>query len=313
MDSLVRGCGGSGDKVAWTRSNFAGRLTGVLLDVANLAKDILTEIDSDLARIRLLQARAAAQAWQASRPFWYTANSGMNVTSSPSRGSSKDWRMQLRQGARKALALALPRPMFLTHGPRSSGSVCLTFDDGPHPELTPRLLDILAREGAKGTFFVLGHLAERHPEIVKRMEAEGHTVGHHSYSHLHPTTTPTAERQKEVRRSREVVEGILGHSVRLYRPPHGKLRAVDFPILWAMQQTIVLWNVDPKDFAQASAAHITDWFASRSLCGGDLMLLHDPFPQTIAALPAIVSRVRLSGLKFCSVDQWTRWLPVGQG
>jgi peptidoglycan/xylan/chitin deacetylase (PgdA/CDA1 family) len=220
-------------------------------------------------------------------------------------------RNPVRQLARRALAFSLPRALYITHGPRSSRCVCVTFDDGPHPELTPRLLDVLAKEAIKATFFVVGQRAEKYPEIVRRIEAEGHVVGHHSNSHPDPVHTSTLGMHREVLAASRVLREILGHPVRLYRPPHGKLRLADLPLIWSLQQTIVLWNVDPKDFAQPSAVHLADWFASRPLRGGDLILLHDSAPHAWVALPTIAAGVRRSGLHFGSLEQWTRWLPMG--
>lgn len=215
-----------------------------------------------------------------------------------------------RQFARRALAVSLPRPLFITQGPRSSRSVCLTFDDGPHPEHTPRVLDALAQEGVKATFFVIGRRAERHPDIVKRMVSEGHLVGHHSHTHPDPMATPSAVMHLEARRATETLGTILGQPVRFYRPPHGKVRAWDFAGVWALKQTIVLWNVDPKDFAQPTSHQITDWFRARQLRGGDLVLLHDTAPHTAASLPAIVSQARAAGLHFGGLEPWTGWIPM---
>jgi peptidoglycan/xylan/chitin deacetylase (PgdA/CDA1 family) len=218
----------------------------------------------------------------------------------------------IRQLARGALAIALPRALYITHGPRSSRCVCVTFDDGPHPELTPRLLDVLAKEEIKAIFFVVGQKAEKHPDIVRRIEAEGHIVGNHSYSHPHPMHTPTLEMHREVRVANRVLREILGHPVRFYRPPHGKVRPADLPLIWVQQQTIVLWSVDPKDFSQPSALHLADWFTARPLQGSELILLHDSFPHALEAIPAIAAKIRRSGLQFGSLEQWTQWLPVGQ-
>src|SRR5436305_246824 len=89
----------------------------------------------------------------------------------------------LRQVCRYGLAAMLPRRVYLTHGPRRGREMCLTFDDGPHPDLTPRLLDLLADLQVRATFFLIGQEAEKYPEIVRRIAAEGHTVGNHTYSH----------------------------------------------------------------------------------------------------------------------------------
>ena len=218
----------------------------------------------------------------------------------------------IRQLSRRALAIVLPRALYITHGPRASRQVCVTFDDGPHPELTPRLLDVLAKEEIKANFFVVGQMAEKYPDIVRRIEAEGHIVGQHSYSHPDPMQTPTLEMHREVRAANRVLREILGHPVRLYRPPHGKVRPADLPLIWLLHHTIVLWNVDPKDFGMPSAAHLSDWFEGRPLRGGDLILLHDSSPHALVAMPAIAAGLRRSGLQFGSLEQWTRWLPVGQ-
>lgn len=219
--------------------------------------------------------------------------------------------MRLRQSVRWTLAAALPRAMLITRGPRRSRTVCLTFDDGPHPEVTPALLDVLARERITATFFVVGRHAERYPEIVRRLEAEGHMVGHHSYSHPDPTCTPASVMREELRRSSRVLHDILGHPVRLYRPPRGKLRALDFAAIWSLQQSIVLWNADPKDFSRTSSDVIVDWFTAHPLRGGDLVLLHDSCPHTVAAVPAIAAGARRSGLGFATLDGWTRWRRPG--
>lgn len=201
----------------------------------------------------------------------------------------------------------MPRALFLTEGPRDSNSVRLTFDDGPHPELTPRLLDILGREKIHATFFLVGSLAQRYPDIVRRIALEGHAVGHHSHSHVDPRVTPSAVMRQDVHRSRRVLQDILGSPVRLYRPPKCVLRPLEFLDLWLFRQTIVLWNVDPKDFLQTSAEDVVKWFQSRPLRGGDVVLLHDSVPHTVAALPFIVAEALRAGLQFDTMEHLTRW------
>jgi peptidoglycan/xylan/chitin deacetylase (PgdA/CDA1 family) len=159
------------------------------------------------------------------------------------------------------------------------------------------------------TFFVVGRLAARYPDIIRRMESEGHAVGNHSYSHPDPAVMPTLAMHREIHQSDRILRGILGHPTRLYRPPGGKIRALDLLGVWFMRHTVVLWNVDPKDFAQPSSQALIDQFTTRPLCGGDLVLLHDTEPHTAAAVPAIIATARQSGLQFAGLDRWTRWLP----
>jgi peptidoglycan-N-acetylglucosamine deacetylase len=158
-----------------------------------------------------------------------------------------------RQLIRAGMARVLPRCLFLTRGPRSARSVCLTFDDGPDPEHTPLILDVLKREGVPATFFVVGRRAARHPDLVRRVAAEGHALGHHSYSHSPPEQTSAGRLVAEVGKTGDVLTRIVGFSPALFRPPHGKVTAAKLWGLWRRGMTVVLWNVDPKDFSCGSA------------------------------------------------------------
>jgi peptidoglycan-N-acetylglucosamine deacetylase len=111
----------------------------------------------------------------------------------------------------------------------------------------------------------------------------------------------------EVQHASRLLQEILGHPIGLYRPPHGQLRALDFIGICTLRQTIVLWNVDPRDLAQPSAEHITSWFEATHLDSGDLILLHDSCDHTVAALPSIISRVRRAGLGIERLDRWIQW------
>jgi peptidoglycan/xylan/chitin deacetylase (PgdA/CDA1 family) len=213
----------------------------------------------------------------------------------------KSW---LRQGAKQGLAAVLPRRWFLVRGPRRSGAVCLTFDDGPDPEATPRVLDVLAHAGVPATFFVIGREAERHPDLVRRMAAEGHAVGSHSYSHPAREDLTSRELTDEAARGAGVVAGILGKPPPLYRPPRGKVTAADLWRLWRAGLTTVLWNADPKDFSRPTADEVRDWFRARPLRGGDLVLLHDTCPHAPAVLPELIAGARDRGLAFTTVEAW---------
>lgn len=209
-----------------------------------------------------------------------------------------------RQILRRGMAAALPRRLFLTSGPPGIGEVSLTFDDGPHPEHTPPLLDRMKERGVRATFFLLGRQIERYPDLVKRIAEEGHDVGHHSYTHGDPETTSAIELVTEARRTSALVERLVGRPPRLFRPPHGKLTPGKTVALWATRQTIVLWNQDPKDFACASGEELAGWFRGRRFEGGDVVLLHDVHPHAAAAFEAIVQAVDASGLRFGRISDW---------
>lgn len=211
-----------------------------------------------------------------------------------------------KQAARRTLAAVLPRRVFLTRGPRSSRAVCLTFDDGPHPELTPRLLDLLAQLEVVATFFVIGRQAEKHPDVVRRIVQDGHALGNHTYSHPQRRELTARAAADEVSRCSEALAQIVGKIPTLFRPPRGQVTARDLVRLWRDGLTTVLWNVDPKDYKTASADELREWFRARELKAGDIVLLHDTHPHAIQALPELVSSARGGGLGFTRVGSWTK-------
>jgi peptidoglycan/xylan/chitin deacetylase (PgdA/CDA1 family) len=202
------------------------------------------------------------------------------------------------------MTATLPRRLFMTSGPASSRSIALTFDDGPHPTHTPAVLDQLRALGVRATFFVIGSRAEAHPSLVARIAAEGHEIGHHSYAHTPPNETSAWTLVDEARRTAALLERLIGRRPVLYRPPHGKLSPGKLLGLWALGQTIVLWNCDPKDFACASDDPIRRWFEGAPLAGGDILLLHDVHPNIAPALDAVVARAAGLGLGFGTPAEW---------
>jgi len=202
------------------------------------------------------------------------------------------------------MATALPRRLFMTSGPAASRELALTFDDGPHPTHTPAVLDRLRELGVRATFFVVGAKVDAHPDLVRRIAAEGHEVGHHSYAHTPPNETSARTLVDEARRTSALLERLLGKRPRLYRPPHGKLTPRKLLGLWAVGQTIVLWNRDPKDFACGAVEPIRRWFDTEPLAGGDIVLLHDVHPHVAPALASIVDRAARLGLGFGTPTEW---------
>jgi peptidoglycan-N-acetylglucosamine deacetylase len=202
------------------------------------------------------------------------------------------------------MSATLPRRLFMTSGPPGSAAIALTFDDGPHPEHTPVLLDRLRELGARATFFVVGERAAAYPELVTRMAREGHEVGHHSYSHSDPARTSAGHLAAESRRTAELLERLLGRRPVLFRPPHGKVTASKLLALWAQGQTVALWNRDPKDFAHGSVEPIRRFFESEPLGPGDILLLHDVHPHVAPALDTLVGRARALGLALGTPSGW---------
>jgi peptidoglycan/xylan/chitin deacetylase (PgdA/CDA1 family) len=202
------------------------------------------------------------------------------------------------------LSVLLPGQIYLVRGPVAGARVCLTFDDGPHPEHTPRLLDVLREHDVPATFFVIGREAERYPDLVRWIAAEGHLIGQHTFSHAEPGQTSTADLMEDMRRADEALAGILGWAPKLFRPPKGKMTAGKCWRLWWCGKTVVLWSVDPKDYACRSAVQVAGWFEEHPLAAGDVVLLHDKWPYAAAVLPQVIDRARRQGLQFATLSEW---------
>ncbi len=209
-----------------------------------------------------------------------------------------------RQALKRLLELGLPLRWFMVRGPRDRRAISLTFDDGPDPENTPRVLDALARHGAKATFFLVGKRALASPEIVRRIAREGHALGHHSFHHADPERTSARVLAAESERTAGLIEAITGTRPTLFRPPHGKLSVAKLACSWWQRQTIVLWNVDPKDFAERTAEATLARLRAQPFAPGDIVLLHDTNERAPAVVDALVPHVRGAGLDLVTVPEW---------
>ena len=210
----------------------------------------------------------------------------------------------LRQLLKSVFTAAFPQSWLMTHGPHASVSeqkeIALTFDDGPHPEHTPRMLDVLAAAGAKGTFFVIGEKTLRHPKLVRRIADEGHELGNHTWTHSEPSQTSAGRFLEEVAQTRQMIQNLTGRDCRLMRPPKGALTVGKTLGLWRRQQTIALWNSDPKDFAMKDEAELLRWLDGYRPRTGDIVLLHDNHPRAAIA----VERLKCNDLRFVTMSEW---------
>jgi peptidoglycan/xylan/chitin deacetylase (PgdA/CDA1 family) len=213
------------------------------------------------------------------------------------RGTS---RWSPRQLTRRALVACLPQSRLIESLP-GTGAIYLTFDDGPHPEYTPRLLDLLRDQGAEATFFVVGRECERHPKILQRIVGEGHAIGNHTQTHLDARVASRSDYQRDVRQGVETIRTISGTSPALFRPPYGRLSIASMVSLARERQTIVLWNVDVRDYAARDAEEVRSRFAENSLTSGDVVLMHDTFPYALSVLPELMQKASLAGLSFRSL------------
>jgi cellulose synthase/poly-beta-1,6-N-acetylglucosamine synthase-like glycosyltransferase/peptidoglycan/xylan/chitin deacetylase (PgdA/CDA1 family) len=195
-------------------------------------------------------------------------------------------------------------------GADNPDSVSITFDDGPDPDWTPAILDILKARGVKATFFVVGQEAERYPEIVKRIVAEGHEIGNHTFTHANLPDAPARLVRLELNATQRLIESLTGRSTTLFRPPYNAdsrpTRVEELgPIAIAesLGYLTVLENVDPKDWQKPDKAELLARVkAARS--GGNILLLHDgggDRTATVEGLPAILDYFEERGDRVVSI------------
>ena len=204
-------------------------------------------------------------------------------------------------------------PILYHEGAGREHEVALTFDDGPDPEWTPKVLDILKERGVKAVFFIVGKNAEDHPRLVQRIFAEGHEIGNHTYSHANLAIMSPARMRLELNMTQRLIESITGHSTTLFRPPYNadstpeKIEELT-PLKIAQEEldyTVVLEKVDPQDWAQPGAGVIVQRVKDlRS--EGNLVLLHDAGgdrSQTVEALPKIIDYLQMRGDRIVSLSE----------
>lgn len=184
------------------------------------------------------------------------------------------------------------------HVPHAGQEVFLTFDDGPHPEVTPWVLDTLADHGAKATFFCLGQQAERHPELVERIRREGHGVGHHSWDHPNGWLTPTKSYVDNVMRGATQVGGTL------FRPPYGRISPAQLREL-DRHYRIVMWDVMGGDFKPGQTGEACTRHVLQRSSSGSIIVLHDNLKSMDClreALVPILKGLAEKGLRCSALD-----------
>ena len=177
--------------------------------------------------------------------------------------------------------------------------IALTFDDGPRRSTTTALLDGLAQRGVKATFFLIGAQLEDHQDLVRRMDAEGHQIGIHTYDHVYLTGLSKADFDAQVASTRQALMDILGHDGFLLRPAYGM---VDAAVRQNAGCPIILWSIDPEDWGDQDAARETAHVVSNARDGA-IILLHDIFPASVEAALAIVDQLHAQGYLFLTIEE----------
>lgn len=205
---------------------------------------------------------------------------------------------------RFAYWLASPKERLLG----TTEEVALTFDDGPDPIYTPKVLDVLARRSVPATFFLVGERIQRYPELVRRIVDEGHSVGSHSHSHPDMWTISSAELRQQYVEGMKALHETTGRHSALVRPPKGWLDLRTAIVFRRLGMEPILWNLSGNDWeVGVTPSAILDAIGTPT--GGDVILLHDAIERpvepstvdrtaTVEALDPLIDRVAASGLRF---------------
>lgn len=213
-------------------------------------------------------------------------------------------------------AIALPddvsgrEPSTITAVRTSRPVVALTFDDGPHPKLTPRLLDMLREQNARATFYVIGERVATWPKLAARIAEEGHEIGNHSWSHPDLSGYSDTKVLSQIDRTTIAVWQATGRPPVTFRPPYGSFTRAQRQMLHTSRKLpSILWDVDPRDWKRPGASVVAD----RILAGtrqGSIILSHDIQKGTVEAMPYTLEQLIARGLRLTSVSEiigWPRW------
>ncbi|SEJ54031.1 Peptidoglycan/xylan/chitin deacetylase, PgdA/CDA1 family [Dyadobacter sp. SG02] len=176
-------------------------------------------------------------------------------------------------------------------------AIALTFDDGPDPDSTPRILDTLLENDLKATFFVIGKKAVNHPELLRRIVDEGHTIANHSYSHHYLIALfSTQKLRTDIQRCNEAIRDITGRVPVFFRPPFGVTNPRYVTVLKDLQMQSIGWSLRSMDTRAKNKYQLIQKIISK-LKPKDIVLLHDHLSLTADTLPDIIGHCRQMGIK----------------
>lgn len=166
----------------------------------------------------------------------------------------------------------------LWHFSRSEKTIYLTFDDGPHPTITPWLIDLLRKNNIKATFFCLAQNAEKHPNIIHQLLAEGHKIGNHGYEHLNGWKTNTQAYISNFTKGNAILNEIIGTAANTYlpfRPPYGKLTWSQYQFIKTQAAPILMWDIISEDYNQLLTSESIITNVTSTTKNGSVIVFHD--------------------------------------
>ena len=304
--------------IVWLRGLDDGRAAAVVVDSTNgLLDGPMTAAGLEVYRVDpwLLPSRPpfgsvpaerlAEQAWTAPGTLARVTAEGGSLT-----GRAAEAHEGVRRGEPIRAALTAAGRCF-EHGDRGTPRVALTFDDGPDPVHTRRVLEILDRYGVRATFFCVGHHVAALPDEVRRIAAAGHELGNHSWSHPYLPDLTADQLREQLDRTAEVVARVAGEAPTRFRPPYGALTPEVLAALEGYPTTLTMWDVDSRDWTRPGPERIAATVLEAA-GPGSVVLMHEGAGdrgQTVQALPSIVEGLLERGLDLVTVGE----LPAPSG
>jgi peptidoglycan/xylan/chitin deacetylase (PgdA/CDA1 family) len=200
---------------------------------------------------------------------------------------------------------------FTFRDPRYPYKIALSFDDGPHPDFTDRIVGILRENKVPATFFVVGRMALEYPQLVEELSVSGNEVEGHSYNHNNLTKFSEQQIIKDLNLTRGLIEDLSGKKSFFFRPPGGNYDLKVVKAAGSVGEEMVLWSVFPKDHEENDPKVIVDRVLKQAADGG-VVLLHSGREPTLIALPVIIKELRERGYQFVSVMQLRSASPPNQ-
>jgi peptidoglycan-N-acetylglucosamine deacetylase len=200
---------------------------------------------------------------------------------------------------------AMRRPLGIEDRTASGRGCALTFDDGPHPQGTAAVLEILDRAGARATFFLVGEQILRDPPLAREIADAGHGIGLHCHRHRNLLRLTPRQVREDIDRAQEIIETSTGHSPRLYRPPYGVLNASALRLAGRRGWRTLLWSQWGRDWEARATPESIAARVTRGVGEGSVLLLHDAddysapgsWMRTAAALPRVLGTLAERGLE----------------
>lgn len=244
-------------------------------------------------------------------PLEYPERDGARVNPAQVRSDDPDWQIANREISADQATLDTrssqlsPEQLsqyLLRRGKTTSKKIALTFDDGPHPASTEKLLDLLRTENVKATFFFIGFMVDKYPELAKAAADAGHEIGNHTYSHVTLTKIPEEQVLTELKAANDAMTRVIGRTPRYFRPPGGDFSPAMVGAAADLGLTTVLWTDDPGDYANPGDQTLLSR-EMKELSPGGIVLLHDGSTDTLETLTSFIAAARQAGYEFVTLDE----------